>query len=122
MTSDSLSPAHVDPKALEALRDVMEDQYPILLDSFLEDSRARLAQLQAARDAGDLRAVSLAAHSLKGSSSNLGAVALAALCSALERCALQPPAEDVAVLIEAITVEFALVTPLYEEERDRFTA
>ncbi len=72
---------HVDREVLDALREVMEDSYPDLLDTFLTDSESRLHQLQKTADAKVLAEV---AHSFKGSASNMGAVRLATLCQALE--------------------------------------
>lgn len=65
----------------------MEEGYPELLDTFLNDSEARLRVLHEARDAEKLSAT---AHSFKGSSSNMGALRLAELCGELEQRAKQP--------------------------------
>ena len=62
----------------------MEDEYPILLDTFVADSEERLRLLHQARAEGDAQGLRLAAHSFKGSCSNMGAVLLAGLCKELE--------------------------------------
>lgn len=80
---------HIDHKVLSDLREVMEDGYLQLVQTFLDDSERRLGQLHAAKSAEELGA---AAHSFKGSSSNMGAVALAGLCQQLEERARRPPA------------------------------
>lgn len=110
---------HVDPGVLSALEDVMEAQYPILLDTFLSDSQNRLDVL---RGALDPEAISQQAHSFKGSSSNMGALRLADLCSRLEQCAQRSPECDVQHLIGQIDLEFDAVKPLYERERERYSA
>ena len=58
-----------------------------IIELYLKDAPARLAELRRALSAGDARAVEGAAHSLKGSSANLGAFELAELCNELERLA-----------------------------------
>ena len=65
---------HIDQKVLSDLREVMEDGYLQLVQTFLEDSERRLSQLHGARSAEELGS---AAHSFKGSSSNMGAFAWA---------------------------------------------
>ncbi|WPP01319.1 Hpt domain-containing protein [Pseudomonas sp. HR96] len=112
-----MSVIHLDEAVLGALQEVMEQEYPLLLDTFLSDSSARLKQLQRAADA---EALSQAAHSLKGSSSNMGAVQLAELCRQLEQQAHQLSPAETAQLLQAITDEMVVVQRLYTEERQRF--
>ena len=83
-----MSDIHLDDAVLAALQDVMEDEYPILLDTFVADSEERLRLLHQARAEGDAQGLRLAAHSFKGSCSNMGAVLLAGLCKELEDCLL----------------------------------
>lgn len=105
---------HVDREMLDTLREVMEDGYPDLLDTFLADSENRLHELQKTADA---RVLSEVAHSFKGSASNMGAVRLAELCQELESQARdKSPAENVK-LVADISNEFADVRPVYEDER-----
>jgi len=108
---------HLDRDALSALQDIMEDEYPLLLDTFLEDSSKRLGQLHQASNAADLAA---AAHSFKGSSSNMGALRLAELCRQLEQLAGQSPLAGVEGLINQIDREYEVVRRFYESERERF--
>ena len=107
---------HLDPDVLSALREVMEDEYPKLLDTFLADSEARLNLLHATEDTAQLIE---AAHSLKGSSGNLGANRLAELCSQLEYNANSMPPQSIKKLIAEIDDEFLIVRPLYKAERQR---
>jgi HPt (histidine-containing phosphotransfer) domain-containing protein len=110
---------HLDPDVLSALREVMEDGFSTLVDTFLADSEARLRLLRQAHTAAQLTET---AHSFKGSSSNMGAVRLAELCGQLERGANTFPAADIGQLIADITGEFAILRPLYEFERQRSPA
>lgn len=107
---------HLDPDVLSALREVMEDDFSTLVDTFLTDSEERLQQLAVAVDATRILET---AHSFKGSSSNMGAVRLAELCHDLEQQAKEQNLSGIKTLIAEITREFAVVRPLYEAERQR---
>lgn len=102
-----MTTAHLDPDVLATLRDIMgEDQFPVLVHTYLSDSQHRLAQLLAAVDA---RALRDAAHSFKGSSCNMGALYLAQLCGTLEHLPVEASPEVVTDLQAQITEEFARV-------------
>jgi len=107
---------HVDHEALSVLREVMEDSYPELLDTFLADSENRLRELQQTADADALSSV---AHSFKGSSSNMGATRLAVLCQELEQHARDKSPSEIIKLVADIHSEFADVRPVYVAERQR---
>lgn len=111
-----MADTHVDHEALSALREVMEDSYPELLDTFLADSENRLRELQQTADADALSSV---AHSFKGSSSNMGAVGLAALCQQLEERVKQSPAYGVEDLVNRIDSEYRQVKCFYLLECER---
>ncbi|CAI8825945.1 Hpt domain-containing protein [Pseudomonas sp. YuFO20] len=110
---------HLDLDALSALREVMEDEYPKLLDTFLSDSEERLGLLRKAQQGAQLIEE---AHSFKGSSLNMGAVRLAELCGQLEKSANSLSSLDISELIAKIDGEFAFVRPLYQAERQRSLA
>nr|WP_218627817.1 Hpt domain-containing protein [Pseudomonas sp. dw_612] len=97
----------------------MEDEYPTLLDTFIADSEERLRVLRKADDAAQLMN---AAHSFKGSSSNMGAIRLAELCDELEQRAKHRSLAGIEKLVGEIDGEFAIVRPLYEAERQRSLA
>lgn len=107
---------HLDHTVLNALQEVMEDEYPVLLDTFVCDSEERVRLLHKSEDSIQLVA---AAHSLKGSSSNMGATRLAELCHQLELRAARS-GDDVRELVGAIDGEFAIVRRLCEQELQRF--
>jgi HPt (histidine-containing phosphotransfer) domain-containing protein len=64
----------------------------------------------------------LAAYSFKGSSSNMGAVALASLCQQLEERARRPPLYGIEDLINRIDLEFIEVQRFYRGEQQRISA
>ncbi|MBK5416548.1 Hpt domain-containing protein [Pseudomonas sp. TH31] len=114
-----MADTHLDRDVLSALQEVMEDEYPTLLDTFIADSEERLRVLRKAEDAAQLMN---AAHSFKGSSSNMGAIRLAELCDELEQRARQERLAGIEKLVGEIDGEFAIVRPLYEAERQRSLA
>lgn len=114
-----MSEHHIDHKVLSDLQEVMEDGYLQLLETFLEDSEKRLDQLHGAKDAYEL---GLAAHSFKGSSSNMGAVGLASLCSQLEERVRQQPLYGIEDLINRIDQEYVEVQRFYRDEQHRVSA
>ncbi|HWV11452.1 MULTISPECIES: Hpt domain-containing protein [unclassified Pseudomonas] len=115
-----MSDIHLDSTVLASLQDVMEAEYPVLLDTFLADSEERLRLLHVAADAGDAQALRLAAHSFKGSCSNMGAPMLAGLCKQLEEFGRREQLDEVPELIEQVEREFAIVRILFKSERQRY--
>jgi HPt (histidine-containing phosphotransfer) domain-containing protein len=95
----------------------MEDEFPVLLDTFMADSAERLRQIQQAHVQADGQALRLAAHSFKGSCSNMGAPLLAGLCKQLEDIARRDQLTDAPVLIQQIEQEYGLVRDLLQDER-----
>jgi histidine phosphotransfer protein HptB len=104
-----IATAHLDGDVLDELRGIMGDEFAGLLQTFIQDSTQRVAAVErefAARDATGLRA---AAHSFKGSSSNLGARQLAHLCRQIEDLALAGDLDACAAPVGELTTEFAEV-------------
>lgn len=58
-----------------------------LIDTYFADASVQLMAMQAAASSGDAAALVRPAHSLKSSSANVGAMALADICRALEAVA-----------------------------------
>lgn len=111
-----MADTHLNRDVLSALQEVMEDEYPLLLDTFLADCTERLSLL---RKAGDAETLGATAHSFKGSCSNMGATRLAQLCHELEQRSNQKSIEGFEALVAEIEHEFANIRPLYEAERQR---
>lgn len=75
---------HLNREVLCTLQEVMEDQFPVLINTFLTDSEERVRHLQKALAARDSDTVRRQAHSFKGSCNNIGAERLASLCQGME--------------------------------------
>lgn len=78
----------IDPEALENLRALNpgdNDEFlREIVGIYLEDTPARIVELEQSLAAGDVPKFTRAAHSIKGSSSNLGAMAIRGLAETLE--------------------------------------
>jgi HPt (histidine-containing phosphotransfer) domain-containing protein len=101
----------IDPQAIENLRSLNPDDNDEFLreiaNIFLEDTPLRIAELEQSHAAGDIAKFTRAAHSIKGSSANLGAMALRAVAERLEHQARTDGVANGAPLIAEIKAEFS---------------
>ena len=104
-------PAVIDPHAIENLRSLNPGDNDEFLREitgiFLEDTPQRLAELEQSLTEGDAARFARAAHSIKGSSANLGAMALRNAAENLEQHARTTGLAGVGPLIAAARNEFA---------------
>ncbi len=105
----------VDIETLTMLKEVMEDDFPQLISTFLDDATVRIGQLTDLLDAKDCDELRLCAHSLKGSSSNLGALPLSELCFEVETKAKEQQLEGLEISIATIKQEFEVVKSVLEK-------
>jgi histidine phosphotransfer protein HptB len=103
---------HLDKQALSTLKDVMEDDFSLLINTFLQDSESRLKTLDSLIDSDNQDAIRRAAHSFKGSCSNVGAPALASLCAELEKKAVANDLDNIKQDIDSIKTEYEIVKGL----------
>jgi histidine phosphotransfer protein HptB len=103
---------HLDQEALTTLKDVMEDDFLLLINTFLQDSENRLKTLNSLIDSDNQDAIRRAAHSFKGSCSNVGAPALAFLCAELEKKAVANDLDKIKQDIDSIKTEYEIVKSL----------
>lgn len=101
----------LDQEAVNELRMVMGEGFTALVDAFEADSHRRLGSLRAALASADRDGAREAAHSLKGSSLNVGARALASVALAAEQAARDGRLEEVAALLVDIEAALAAVLP-----------
>ena len=88
-----------------------------LIDLFLQDAPARLAQAREALAAGNAAEAGEAAHSLKGSARNLQAEQLAKACEALEKMGKIGTLDDAVSLLGQAEAELQKVTTLLEQQK-----
>lgn len=100
----------IDKHALNALRILDTTSNPNgfvdLISTFLKSSRKTIDQLREAFDNASTESIAQAAHSLRSSSANLGAVALSKLCQELEATAGTKDTPEIGTFIGAISDEF----------------
>jgi signal transduction histidine kinase/CheY-like chemotaxis protein len=96
----------IDDSALDELYAVIGADASRIVTVFLEDAPHLLAQLERAALAPDFTALREAAHSLKSSSANLGAMALSAAAKRIELGARMETLDRPAVAVAMLTDEF----------------
>ncbi len=100
----------LDPQVIESLRALNPGDNGAFLRElaslFLDDVPLRLSELTGSLASGDRATFTRAAHSIKGSSANMGAVALRDAAERLEDQARRAGLVEVQPLIAAIGAEF----------------
>lgn len=103
-------PLVIDPQAIENLRALNPDDNDEFLREiagiFLEDTPQRIAELDQGLAAGDAAKFTRAAHSIKGSSANLGAMALRFAAEKLEHESRTKGLGQVGDLVAQVKAEF----------------
>ena len=114
--------APVSAEVLDMLRGIEAagepDFYRELVDTFLADLDRRLAELRQEVGAGRLDAARGVAHSLKGSSGNLGASRLSQCCGTMEHRAQAGDLPAVAAVLDDLGREADRVRGFFLAERD----
>lgn len=104
-------PAVIDPQAIENLRALNPGDNDEFLREiagiFLEDTPQRIAELDQSLASGDVPRFVRAAHSIKGSSSNLGAMTLRAVAEKLEHQSRSEGLGNVTGLLDSLRAEYA---------------
>ncbi|HEX2178349.1 MAG TPA: Hpt domain-containing protein [Actinomycetota bacterium] len=118
MTGAGVGAGHFDPAKLDDLRALErpgnEGFFARIINTFLTDASRRLCDIREGLKEGDYSAVVMAAHTLKGSCSYVGAVRLAGQMRALEEAAhTGPPPEG---LVDDIRAELESLRTLLAQE------
>ncbi|GAB4542728.1 MAG: hypothetical protein Tsb0014_35780 [Pleurocapsa sp.] len=113
-------PSVLDSQVLDSLRKLGGAKAQIVLtqiiEQYLEDSPERLKNVQQAIRDGNADALRQAAHSLRSSSANLGAIAFSHLCKELESIALSGTTQGAEADIEQLKTEYNRVTMALKQE------
>ncbi len=112
----------LDQTVFNKLRDILGSALQQAVLPFLEDTPGYLRQLELAISRNDVETVRIMAHSIKGSSGNLGAITLAHLAKEVEDLALEQRIEEIRPLVSGLRaafeeVEIALDAEVYIEDR-----
>jgi HPt (histidine-containing phosphotransfer) domain-containing protein len=115
--------ATIDPAVIALFRRRRPGFLERILTAYLEEAPKYLQNLKAASLAEDYPAMKMAAHTLKSSSANVGAVRLSEFCQEIENTISRKDAEALAILVgsvggEYFAVEEALKQVLYELTRN----
>jgi histidine phosphotransfer protein HptB len=104
-------PKIIDPEAIETLKELNPDDQGAFLREivgiYIEDTPRRLQDLRASLASGDLALFTRTAHTIKGSSANVGAVALAGVAERLEAMSRKEGLGGVAGLVADCEAQFA---------------
>ena len=101
----------IDPQAIDNLRALNPDDGDEFLREiiaiYLEDTPQRLTELEQGLASTDVPKFTRAAHSIKGSSANVGAVNVRAVAEQLEHHSAKQGLDGVAPLMATLKTEFA---------------
>ncbi len=92
----------VDQQVLASLKELMEEEFPALVNSYIEDAPKLLADILSSSKEADREILIRAAHTLKSSSNNLGAIKLAMIAEAIEKQSQEHKLSAAATLIPSL--------------------
>ena len=98
-------PDPLDRERLESVHELLEEAFAETIEAFLQYTSTQLAALHDAVTQNDATAVSHIAHTLKGSSGNIGAMHLSALCEQLMHASQTGMPAEVGQHVVHITME-----------------
>ena len=104
--SRTVQPVVIDHDTLEELRSMLGNEVDRLIDVFLEDTPRLIGALESAAIGPDYVGLRDAAHSLKSSSANLGALSLSSAAKRIELGAREQSLERPAVAVALVANEF----------------
>lgn len=99
--------APVESATLNELKDILDDEFPLLVNTYIQDVDQRMARLRNAIGAAEPAEVRAEAHALKGSSRNLGVNPLGELFARLETLGKSGELAGASELLPAIEKELA---------------
>ena len=80
----------------------MEEEFPALINSYIEDAPKLLTDILSSSKEADREILVRAAHTLKSSSNNLGAIKLAMIAEAIEKQSQEHKLSAAATLIPSL--------------------
>lgn len=106
-TAQPPPPPVLEPEMLDELRDIAGDEALTIVNLFLEDAPRLVRLMEQASAIPDMEVMREAAHALKSSSANVGALALSAAAKRIELGARAHALERPAVAVALLIAEFA---------------
>lgn len=105
--SSTSPPAVLDMTVIQSLRELGGEDDPSLvfelIDIFLQDAPQRMKDISESLASGDIKRLERAAHTLKSSSANVGAMWLSTICKEMEEIARTNTTQGVASLFAEST-------------------
>ena len=92
----------IDLETFNNLKELMEDEFSSLIESYLEDAPKLMEDILSSSREADVKVLVRAAHTLKSSSNNLGATALANVSQEIEELGKENKLADATALIPAL--------------------
>jgi len=105
----------INTEMVNDLKELMEGDFSVLLETFINDADSRLEHLKSAISNNDAEQVQAVAHAFKGSSANLGASKLSEICFSLETLGRESKLENAPAIYAEVVTE-------YQTVRDYFTS
>ena len=103
------SDEHLDLTALAELKDIMEDDFTVLINTFVADVENKLEDMVKIIASADAEALRQIAHSVKGSSGNVSAIQLSEYARKLESMGRDHKLDGASDVYALFKSEFELV-------------
>lgn len=104
----------IDTVELSNLKEVMEDEFEMLVSMYLDDTKKMIEQMDSAIQKNDIESLKIVSHTLKGSSSNMFVVGMSQLSKDMEDKARASELSSAQQLIPQLREEYEKVKGLLE--------
>ena len=105
----------IDLNTLNELKEIMGEDFGELISIFITDSQNQIDALKAAIDAENIKDVQRIAHTIKGSSANLGVNVLSESSRVLEHQASEGSLANAGEFLEKIIIDYNDAKKILEE-------
>ena len=96
----------LDSAIISELQEIMGEDLEMLLSTYIEDTQQKIEELKSQISEKDADNIRRTAHSIKGSSKNVGAMGLADWCQQMESSARDDNLQDVEMQLTNIETSF----------------
>ncbi|MEL0082169.1 MAG: Hpt domain-containing protein [Gammaproteobacteria bacterium] len=111
-------PPGIDQDIFQEMQTVMEEEFTLLIEVYLEDTPELLDQIAAAISAEprDFPSLTNAAHQIKSTSASLGFVELASLAQTLEKKGTEQNDTELSALYQSAIESLSVIRPHLENQ------